>query len=144
MPKINLRDYYPWYIHDEFVDVPDEVAHAMAEAVRLENAQRRRIYYHKAHYSLDAGDGIEYEVCSLNLSPHEIYEHQLICCLLREAVNALPETQGRRVEAHFILGMNQKTIAEAEGVSGEAISKSIEKGIAAIRKILIFWDRGVE
>ncbi len=26
MVTINLRDFYPWYTHDEFVEVLDEVA----------------------------------------------------------------------------------------------------------------------
>ena len=26
MTKINLREFYPWYLADEFVDVSDEVA----------------------------------------------------------------------------------------------------------------------
>ena len=25
MTKINLREFYPWYLADEFVDVSDEV-----------------------------------------------------------------------------------------------------------------------
>lgn len=134
MPKINLRDYYPWYTHDEFVEVPAEVVHAMTEAVRLENAQRRRVYYHKAHYSLDAGDGIEFEVCDLNLSPHEIYENQLVRCQLCEAFNSLPEAQGRRVEAHFIFGISKADIARAEGVWENAVRESIERGLQNIKR----------
>ena len=26
MATINLRDFYPWYQHNEFVDVPDVIA----------------------------------------------------------------------------------------------------------------------
>lgn len=26
MTTINLRSYYPWYKHDEYIEVPDEVA----------------------------------------------------------------------------------------------------------------------
>ena len=36
MAKINLRDYYPFYKTDFFVDVPDEVEAALMEAERLE------------------------------------------------------------------------------------------------------------
>ena len=36
MKKINLRDLYPFYHNDLFVEVSDEVAAAMAEAERME------------------------------------------------------------------------------------------------------------
>ena len=26
MTTINLKDFYPWYTHDEYIEVPDEVA----------------------------------------------------------------------------------------------------------------------
>ena len=26
MTTINLKDFYSWYTHDEYIDVPDEVA----------------------------------------------------------------------------------------------------------------------
>lgn len=61
MTKINLREQYPdFYKTDYIIEVPDEVAAVMKEHDRLEAAYRRRTYYHKAHYSLDRGDGIEY------------------------------------------------------------------------------------
>ena len=62
MTKINLREQYPdFYKTDYIIEVPDEVAAVMKEHDRLEAAYRRRTYYHKAHYSLDRGDGIEYD-----------------------------------------------------------------------------------
>ena len=48
-----------FYKTDYIIEVPDEVAAVMKEHDRLEAAYRRRTYYHKAHYSLDRGDGIE-------------------------------------------------------------------------------------
>ena len=70
MTEINLRDYYPdYYKADCIVTVPDEVAAIMQEHDRLEAAYRRRTYYHKAHYSLDRGDGIEYDALFLSMSP---------------------------------------------------------------------------
>lgn len=66
MTKINLREQYPdFYKTDYIIEVPDEVAAVMKEHDRLEAAYRRRTYYHKAHYSLDRGDGIEYDVIAL-------------------------------------------------------------------------------
>ena len=36
MKKINLRDLYPFYHNDLFVEVSEEVAAALAEAERME------------------------------------------------------------------------------------------------------------
>lgn len=73
MAKINLRDYYPFYNADLFVDVPDDMAAVLVEAERQERNYIRRRFYNKAHYSLDAGDGIENDILFVSLSPCEIY-----------------------------------------------------------------------
>lgn len=67
MAKINLRDFYPFYNTDLFIEIPDEVEAALLEAERLERNFMRRRFYNKAHYSLDAGDGIEMIFCSYHL-----------------------------------------------------------------------------
>lgn len=36
MAKINLRDFYPFYHSDLFIEIPDEVETALLEAERLE------------------------------------------------------------------------------------------------------------
>lgn len=59
MKTINLRDYYPFYTQDTFLEVSDTVAEALAEAERQEHNYLRRLFYNKAHYSMDAEDGIE-------------------------------------------------------------------------------------
>ena len=48
--SINLRDFYPYYTADSFIEVPDEVAEAMAEFDRKEAAYRLRTCRHKAYY----------------------------------------------------------------------------------------------
>ena len=40
---INLRDFYPYYTADSFIEVPDEVAEAMAEFDRREAAYRHQM-----------------------------------------------------------------------------------------------------
>ena len=72
MAKINLRDYYPFYNSDLFVEIPDEIKDALLEAERLEKNYIRRRFYNKAHYSLDADDGIEKDILFVSLSPCEI------------------------------------------------------------------------
>ena len=76
MTIINLRDFYYWYTQDEYIEVTDDVAEALRASVRYEAAYQRRLSRHKAQYSLDCDDGIEYS-----------------------ALNSLPPAQGRRVNA---------------------------------------------
>ena len=137
MKTINLRDYYPFYTQDTLLEVPDEVAGALAEAERLERNYMRRMFYNKAQYSLDADDGIEASAVESHiLSPEAMLDLMEKHCRLCRALNELPEIQGRRVEAHYLLGQSQKEIAKAEGVSKNAVSKSIQKGLEAMKKIL--------
>ena len=136
MKKINLQDLYPFYHNDLFVEVSDEVAAALAEAERMERNYIRRVYWNKAYFSLDAGDGIEHEALFIALSPCELYERKVTAQELRSALNALPDTQGRRVYAHYILGLSKTEIARAEGVSKSRVSESIERGLRNMEKFL--------
>ena len=74
MAIINLRDYYPFYTSDCFMEVSEEVAEMFKEFDRKEAAYRLRTYRHKAYYSLDRDDGLEHEAVFVSLSPHELYE----------------------------------------------------------------------
>lgn len=136
MTTINLRDYYPFYTHDCFIDVPDEVVELFKEFDRKEAAYRLRTYRHKAYYSLDRNDGIEHEALFVSLSPHELYERKVSMQELHAAISSLPDKQAKRVYAHFILGMSQTEIAKAEGVSKMAVSYSIERALKSLEKFL--------
>lgn len=137
MPKINLRDLYPdFYNADCIIDVPDEVLAVFVEHERREAAYRRRMYYHKAHYSLDREDGIENSIQFVSLSPDEIYTRKLTTQQLHAAIAALPEKQSKRVYAHYILGVSKAEIAKAEGVDVRNIRKAIEKALAHMEKFL--------
>jgi RNA polymerase sigma-70 factor (ECF subfamily) len=135
MTRINLRDYYPIYSVDLFVDIPDEVATALAEAERLERNYIRRVFWNKAHYSLDANDGIEHEALFVSLTPCEIYERKITAEHPHAAIDALPDKQGKRIYAYYILGISKAEIARAEGVSKSRISESIER---ALRNMEVF------
>ena len=137
MKVINLRDYYALYNQDALLEVSDEVAEALAETERMERNYKRRMVYNRAQYSLDAEDGIEASAVECHsLSPEVVLDLMEQHCRLCRALNALPEIQGRRIEAHYLLGQSQKEIAKAEGVSENAVSKSIQKGLETMRKIL--------
>ncbi len=137
MAKINLRDFYPWYMHDEFVEVPDVIAAELFTDRRYEQAYKRRKFYNKAHFSLDAGDGIEASaLISSTDNPEAIFEMMEQHCRICRALNSLPEIQGRRIDAHYILGKSRKEIADAEGVSESSVNESIRRGLRAMKKIL--------
>lgn len=136
MKKINLRDYYPFYQCDFFIEVADELAGLLKQFDRKEHADFERRRIHKAYYSLDADDGIEKEVVLLVLSPDEIYERKLSNQELYAAIHSLPEKQAKRIYAHFFLDMSKAEIARIEGVSKTAVSHSIGQALKSIEKFL--------
>lgn len=136
MTTINLKDYYPWYAEDEYIEVADEIA-AELKAGRLSDAvHQRRLTRNRAQYSLDCGDDIEYSACLSEPTPEQLVLHMETFCELCRALNSLPETQGRRVDTCILLGKSMTEVAEAEGVSVEAVSASIDRGLEAMRKFL--------
>lgn len=123
------------------MEVSDEVAEALAEAERQERNYLRRLFYNKAHYSLDAEDGIENAIETSKMECHILTPEAALNlmerhCRICRALNALPEIQGRRIEAHYFLGKSQKEIAEEEGVVKSSVSESIKKGLMAMREFL--------
>ena len=136
MTTINLRDFYPWYISDEFVEVTDEVAAELRADKLYEAAHTERIRRNNAYYSLDCDDGIEYSACVHEPSPQALIERMERFERLCRALNSLPETQGRRIDACIILGKSMTEVAKAEGVSVKSVSVSIQRGLAAMKKFL--------
>ena len=136
MAKINLRDFYPFYHSDLFIEIPDEVETALLEAERLEKNYIRRRFYNKAHYSLDANDGIEKDILFVPLSPCEICEREMTTEQLQAAIASLPPKQGKRIYAHYILGMNKSDIARIEGVDESAVRDAIARGLKNMEKFL--------
>ncbi len=136
MTTINLRDYYPYYTTDCFIDVPDEVAAILRGFELREAAYRLRTYRHRAYYSLDRGDGIEHDILFVSLSPCEIYERKMTMEQLHAAIASLPDKQAKRVCAHYFLGMSKSAIAKAEGVNKSQITRSINKALKGMEVFL--------
>ena len=136
MTTINLKDFYYWYIVDELVEVPDEVAEALMASRRDEASYQRRLTRNKAFYSLDCDDGIEYSACLHEPTPQELLERMELFVHLWNALNSLPEVQGIRVEAHLILGKSYRQIAREQGVDKSAVRHSVKSGKATMRKYL--------
>jgi len=132
---INLRDFYPaQYTQDEFIEVSDEVAAELRADKRYEKAHDRRMRRNKA-YSLDVEADMEAAAIASNTdNPEQIFAMMERHCNLCRALNSLPEIQGRRVEAHYLLGKSIQEISKAEGVSDSAVKESIDRGLKAMRK----------
>ena len=138
MITINLKDYYFWYTADEYIEVSDEVAAELRADKLYEAAYQRRMIRNKAQYSLDCDDGIEYSACLSEQTPQELLERVERFYYLWNTLNMLPETQGRRVDAHVILGKSYREIALEENVDKSAVRKSVEAGLQKYEK---FFER---
>jgi len=136
MTTINLKEFFPWYDHDEYIEVPDEVAEELKADKRYEQAYRRRVMRNKAQYSLDCDDGIEYSACVFEKSPEELVimkeQYQMLC----RALNSLPDIQGRRVDANIIMGKTLREIAKEENVAKSSVGGSVKIGLASMKKYL--------
>lgn len=136
MKTINLRDYYPFYTSDTFLEVPDELVAVFDVYNKAESAYERQKYRYKAQYSLDRGDGIEHDILFVSLSPDEIYERKLTIEQLHAAIAALPDKQAKRIYAHYFLGMSKTAIAKAEGVNKVTVGESINRALKGIEQHL--------
>ena len=137
MKEINLRELYPdTYNTDTFVEVADEVWTAISSSQRAEAAYERRKFRHKAHYSLDYGNGIEKAILSHTATPEELLEEKQQREELYAAVMSLPEKQAKRIYARFYLGMTPTEIADAEKVDVSCVRRSIRNGLKRLAKKL--------
>ena len=136
MTTINLRELYPWYTEDTFIEVSDEVAAFLEEDKRLQINYAQYIRDNRAFYSLDAGDGIEAEALNLPEQPDEALERMELERLLKEALAQLTETQRRRLLASVLNDESNQRIASLESVDESAVRRSIQRGLAALKKLL--------
>lgn len=101
MTTINLREFFYWYKVDEFISVTEEVAAELRADKSYEVNHWRRMKRNKANYSLDAGDGIEHEICEHEPSPEEfmaIIEQYLAFVLCAE-----PSARGAGAQSGCLL-----------------------------------------
>ena len=129
MKRINLRDHYPFYAHDNFIELEDIIASTIKVFERYETAYRKRMNRHKAYFSLNRDDGIENTIMVVVLTPPEIYEQKLKNQELSTALNKLSDIQLRRIYTHYFLGLSKYAIAKIEGVDESSVRKSIESGL---------------
>lgn len=137
MKTINIRELYPdMYKTDTYVEVTEEVLEAIQAAQRMEATYERRLYRHKAHYSLDYGNGIEKATMTHAPTPEDIFEAKQQQEQLYAAVMSLPEKQAKRIYARFYLGMTPTEIADAEKVDVSCVRRSIRNGLKRLAKKL--------
>ncbi|WP_243125009.1 RNA polymerase sigma factor [Faecalibacterium prausnitzii] len=144
MKTINLKKYYyPICKKDTFVEVPDEVADAIVEESRAENANDAKQHYHC--YSLDASPGIENHFPEQVISPEDILmeketereqeaAHALMMERLREALATLTPRQASCLHARFLEGKQFKEIAEDEGFTTSAAIVTVRNAIIKLQK----------
>ena len=133
MKSINLRVYYPdQYSEDVYVEVADDVAEFLEEQRPKEASATRKKYRHKAHYSLDAGDGIENETLQRILA--ETQQDEQLRIELETAMTSLSATQHRRIHKHFYLGQSYTDIARDENIAVNSVKESILSGIEKLKK----------
>lgn len=135
MEIINLKDYYWWYTQDEFIEVSDEVAAELNANKRYEKAHKRRTRRNKI-CSLDEIQSQAQSIIYNNESPEIVLELIERHCNLCYALNSLPEIQGKRIEAHYLLGKSIKQIAEQDGVTERSVRKSINRGLQSMKNFL--------
>ena len=148
MKKINLRDLFPEYNLDCYIEVPDadvdayiaaftkDVADVFIEMQREKNKSKRKIFRNGAYYSLDLGDGIGREALYPPSQPHEIFEQGLMREQLYVALISLPDKQRERVCAHFFLGLSKAKIANTEGVADNAVKDAIYRALKNLEHVL--------
>ena len=136
MKTINLRELYPFYEADCFIQVEDNIASLFEESRLCEQACLRKLYRHHAQYSLDRDDGIDHDIIFVSMSPCELYERKITNQQLYATLANIPDKQAMRIYSHFFQGMSKSAIAEAEGISRMAVCSSIMRGLLTLEKEL--------
>ena len=76
MTTINLREFFYWYVTDEYIEVCEEVLAVLRSDKRYEERHYERQKRNKANYSLDAGDGTENRIVEFEPSAQELLERK--------------------------------------------------------------------
>ena len=136
MKEINLREYYPFYNMDVYLEVSDEIAGQLDRFKLDEEAHRVRILRAKAYFSLNRGDGIEKDALQKPPQPLELLLKAEQAERLNAALRSLSERQRHRLLAFYLDGKSKSQIAKEENVSEGTIRESIRSGLAQLKKSL--------
>ena len=136
MKEINLREYYPFYNMDVYLEVSDEIAGQLDRFKLDEEVHRVRVLRAKAYFSLDRGDGLEKDALQKPPQPLELILKAEQAARLDAALRALSDCQRRRILAFYLDGESKAKIAERENVNESAVRKSIRAGLTSLKKFL--------
>lgn len=136
MKEINLREYYPFYNMDVYLEVSDEIAGQLDRFKLDEEAHRVRILRAKAYFSLDRGDGIEKDALQKTPQPLELILKAEQAERLNAALRSLSERQRCRLLAFYLDGKSKSQIAREEGVRENSVRESIQGGLMRLKKSL--------
>lgn len=136
MKEINLREYYPFYNMDVYLEVSDEIAGQLDRFKLDEEAHRVRVLRAKAYFSLNRGDGIEKDALQKPPQPLELILKAEQAERLNAALRSLSERQRRRLLAFYLDGKSKSQIAREEGVSENSVRDSIQGGLMRLKKSL--------
>ena len=137
MKQVNLKELYPDVYKENFtVEVSDEVYSALRLFEKKDMAASRKKFRHKAHYSLDAADGIENSTVECVKNPEELLVTRETEIELLDMLNELPVVQAKRLYSKFFLGMSTAEIAACDGVDASNVRAAIRRGLKALQKKL--------
>lgn len=135
--RINLKDFYPFYPKDEFMDIPDDLAAELFQWERDDRSRGRKARRQNAYFSLDRNDGTEKQISFVSRSLEEEYELKITNEELHYALSRLPRAQAERIYAHYVDGVSSVDIAHSEHISKSAVNASISRGMRRIKNLLM-------
>ena len=133
---INIRDYYPFYTRDYYINARDEVVNFLQEDKRRQTNYEQYIRDNRAFYSLDCGDGIEADALFKPATPEELFECTELSKRIHELLAELTAVQRNRIIRIVFCGESKAKIASAEGVNESAVRAAINRGLSTMKNSL--------
>ena len=138
MAKINLKDYYPDYYHEDYIiDAPDEVAELLKSSKRESQNRKRNTSRQHSNYSLDYHKGVETQVLDPVISAEELFLELQTSDTLKDALASLPPVQAKRISLKYFDNLSYAKIAEIEHITPHAVIKSIENALKVLKDFLV-------
>lgn len=134
---INLKDYYPEiYTEDEFLWVSKDVYKVCCQFDTDKKTAWRNARRRPKNIPLEDDNALEIHLVTSPVPLFELVQMNLTSEALHEAISTLSKKQSRRIYEYYFLGYSKTEIAKMEGVSKVQITKSIQKALKSLRKIL--------
>lgn len=133
---IRISDFYESNCTgEEFVAVNDEVLETLVEMKRKEKRRAEDDYRHLAAFGFD--DIVTAEMAGKFVgSVEETYIIESEAKRVRDALEILTPDIRRRVTMYFFDNMTTRQIAEAEGISHNAVAKSLRTALKVLKNQL--------